>query len=165
MGKRVFLVRHAKALKREKWSGDDCLRPLTEKGVEEFKRFLDWLEPVLPKKASVVSSPCERALHTAKLIAEKIKGDLKIEEFLSPDAEPEDYEKVLKKYKRKQNLILVGHEPDLSLFLNHLTCLSPSKIAFKKGAVAELRKRENGYRLFAFYNLGSLFRIIKPRKQ
>ena len=152
MGKRVFLVRHAKALKREEWSKDDCLRPLTEEGVEEFKRFLDWLEPVLPKKALVVSSPCERALHTAKLMAEKIKGDLKVEELLSPDAEPEDYEEVLKKYKRKRNLILVGHEPDLSLFLNHLTCLSPSRLAFKKGAVAELWKSKAGYRLFALYN-------------
>ncbi len=156
MGKRIFLVRHAKALKREEWKKDDCLRPLTEEGIEEFKNFLEWLAPVLPKKALVISSPCERALQTAKLIAERVKGDLIVEELLSPDAEPEDYEKVIKKYKKKENLILVGHEPDLSLFLNYLTCLSPSKLAFKKGAVAELRKNNSSFKLFAFYNPKSL---------
>ena len=156
MGKRVLLVRHAKAMKREEWEGDDCLRPLTEEGIEEFEKFLNWLEPVLPKRALIVSSPCERALRTAKLIAERVKGELKVEELLSPDAEPEDYEKVIKKHKKVKNLILVGHEPDLSLFLNHLTCLSPSKVAFKKGAVAEFRKSRTGYRLFALYNPNSL---------
>ena len=156
MGKRVFLVRHARALKREEWKKDDCLRPLTEEGIEEFKNFLDWLRAVLPKKALIVSSPCERALQTAKLIAEKIKGDLIVEELLFPDAEPEDYLKVLKKYKTRKNLILVGHEPDLSLFLNHLTCLSPSKVSFKKGAVVELRRDNGCYSLFALYNPKSL---------
>ena len=156
MGKRVFLVRHAKALKREKWNKDDCLRPLTEEGIEEFKKFLDWLEPILPEKALIVSSPCERALHTAKILAEKIRSELKVEELLSPDAEPEDYLKVLKKYGKRKNLILVGHEPDLSLFLNYLTCLSTSKIAFKKGAVAELRKSNGSYSLFALFNPKSL---------
>ena len=156
MGKRVFLVRHAKALKREEWGKDDCRRPLSEEGVEEFKKFLNWLGSVLPKRALIVSSPCERALHTAKLIAERIEGDLRVEEFLSPDADPENYEKVLRKYKRKRNLILVGHEPDLSLFLNHLTCLSPSRFAFKKGAVVELRKNNGVYKLFGFYNPKSL---------
>ena len=156
MGKRIFLVRHAKTLKREEWKKDDCLRPLTEEGIKEFKRFLDWLKPVLPEKTLIISSPCERALHTAELISERIDGELKVEELLSPDAEPEDYEKVIKKYKKEKNLILVGHEPDLSLFLNYLTCLSPSKFAFKKGAVAELRKNNSNFKLFAFYNPKSL---------
>jgi len=156
MGKRVFLVRHAKALKREEWDRDDCLRPLTEEGIREFKQFLDWLSPVLPKKALVVSSPCKRALQTAEILAEKLNAELKVEELLSPDAEPEDYEKTLKKYKSKKNLLLVGHEPDLSLFLNYLTCLSPSKIAFKKGSIAELRGSSSNLKLFAFYNPKSL---------
>lgn len=156
MGKRVFLVRHAKALKRENWDKDDCLRPLTEEGIKEFKAFLDWLSPVLPKKALIVSSPCERALHTAKLISKKLNAELKIEELLSPDAEPENYKKVLNKYKNRKNLFLVGHEPDLSLFLNYLTCLSPSKVAFKKGAVVELRGSSSNLKLFAFYNPKSL---------
>ncbi|WP_456456088.1 SixA phosphatase family protein [Thermovibrio sp.] len=154
MGKRVFLVRHAKALKREEWKGDDCKRPLTEKGKEEFREFLKWLKPVFPKRAKVVSSPCERALKTAQIISDFLGYDLKVENSLMPDAEPEDYEKVITKHRG--NLILVGHEPDLSLFLNYITCISPSRLAFKKGAVAEIRKSKGVWKLFAFYNPSSL---------
>ncbi|RUM87211.1 MAG: phosphohistidine phosphatase [Thermovibrio sp.] len=139
MGKRVFLVRHAKAVKRNEWKGNDCERPLTEEGFEKFREFLKVISPIFPKKIKVISSPCKRALQTAELISEKIGAPLKVDELLSPDAEPEDYEKVLKKYRG--NLALVGHEPDLSLLLNYLTCLSPSKISFKKGAVAEIRRQ------------------------
>jgi len=154
MGKRVFLVRHAKALKREEWKGNDCERPLTEKGKEEFREFLNWLKPVFPKRAKIVSSPCERALKTAQMLSDLFGYDLKVENSLMPDAEPEDYERVLAKHRG--NLILVGHEPDLSLFLNYITCISPSRLAFKKGAVAELRKSKGVWKLFAFYNPSSL---------
>ncbi len=153
MGKRVFLVRHAKALKRQEWKGDDCKRPLTKEGKEEFKIFLNWLKPIFPKKAKVISSPCERALKTAEIISGLFGYDLKVESSLMPDAEPEDYEEVVRKYRG--NLILVGHEPDLSLFLNYLTCISPAKLAFKKGAVAEIRKSKGKWKLFALYSPSS----------
>jgi len=130
MGKEILLVRHAKALKREEWKEDDCKRPLTKSGEEEFREFVLKIRPVFPKKAKVVSSPCERALKTAQVLKEILKVKLVVDELLKPDAEPKDYNKVVKKYKG--NLILVGHEPDLSLFLNYLTCTSPSKIALKK---------------------------------
>jgi phosphohistidine phosphatase len=159
MGKRVFLVRHAKALKRDEWEGDDCKRPLTEEGEREFKEFLKVLEPFLPKEGKVISSPCERALKTAELLADFLSLPLVVDERLSPDAEPEDYLSVIK--RRRGVLYLVGHEPDLSLFLNRLTCLSPSGVAFKKGAVAELRKREDRWQLYAFYNPKSLNRTRK----
>ena len=150
MGKRVFLVRHAKALKREEWKGDDCKRPLTEEGVEEFERFLSVILPVFPKGVRVVSSPCERALKTAEMIASKLGVELVVEELLSPDSEPEDYERVVKKYRG--NLILVGHEPDISLFLNHLTCLSPSRVKIKKGCVVELVRKSGKFLLYGIYN-------------
>jgi phosphohistidine phosphatase len=153
MGKRVFLVRHGKALKREEWKGDDCLRPLTEDGKREFLEFLRLLKPFLPNEGRVISSPCEIALKTAELLADFLSLPLIIDERLSPDSEPSDYLKVT---RRKGTLYLVGHEPELSLFLNYLTCISPSKLAFKKGAIAEVRKKKNVWELYAFYNPKSI---------
>jgi phosphohistidine phosphatase len=150
MGKRVFLVRHAKAVKREEWKGDDCERPLTKEGIEEFESFLRAVSFIFPRRVKVISSPCRRALQTAEIISKEVGAPVKVEELLSPDAEPEDYERVLKKYRG--NLILVGHEPDLSLFLNYLTCLSPSRISFKKGAIVEVRKENGSFTLFGFFN-------------
>jgi len=54
--------------------------------------------------------------------------------------------------KQKGNIALVGHEPDLSLFLNEITCLSPNRIAFKKGAVAEIWQKKDKIFLYGFYN-------------
>ena len=154
MGKRVFVVRHAKALKREDWKGDDCKRPLTKEGVEEFRRFIEWLKPVFPERVRVISSPCERALKTAEVLGELLKVKVKVDERIKPDAEPEDYLAVIK--ENRGDLILVGHEPDISLFLNAITCLSPSKLAFKKGAVAELRKKGREWELYSIFNPRSL---------
>ncbi|ADU97281.1 SixA phosphatase family protein [Thermovibrio ammonificans] len=156
MGKRVFLVRHAKAVDRREWDRDDCSRPLTPEGVEEFKSFLNWLLPVFPSSLKVVSSPCDRALETARILAELLNAPLKVDGRLAPDAEPEEYMEVVKAYRG--NLALVGHEPDLSLFLNYLTCLSPAKVAFKKGAVAELRKKGGEWKLYALFNPKSITR-------
>ncbi len=154
MGKRVFLVRHAKALKREEWKGDDCKRPLTREGVKEFREFIKWLLPVFPKRVKLISSPCERALRTAEIFAEFLKTDVAVDERLKPDAEPDDYTAVIK--ENRGNLILVGHEPDISLFLNSITCVSPAKLAFKKGAVAELRRKGDIWKLYALFNPASL---------
>ena len=148
MGKRVFLVRHARAVKREEWRGDDCLRPLTEEGKEEFRNFVQKVLFLFPKGVKLISSPCERALKTAEILGELLGREVVVDERLAPDAEPEDYESVVKSYRG--SLVLVAHEPDLSLFLNYLTCLSPSSVAFKKGAVAELRKKGGRWKLFNF---------------
>lgn len=148
--RRIFLIRHGKAEKRERWKGDDCERPLTEKGIKEFKTFSEWLIQIFPEDLTIISSPCERALKTAEILAELLRKEVVVDRRLSPDAEPEDYMKVIKKYKG--NIALVGHEPDLSLFLNEITCLSPNRIAFKKGAVAEIWQKKDKFLLSGFYS-------------
>ncbi len=158
MGKRVFIVRHAKALKREEWEGDDCKRPLTREGIEEFKAFIKWLKPIFPKKVKVISSPCERALKTAEILSELLNVKVKVDERLKPDAEPDDYLSVIK--ENRGNLALIGHEPDISLFLNSITCISPAKLAFKKGAVAEVRKKGREWLLYSIFNPKSLSQEI-----
>ncbi len=149
MGKRVFLIRHAKALSRDEWKRDDCLRPLTEEGTLEFKRFIEKISFIFPESLKVISSPCKRALETAEILSSRLRTELSVNEKLSPDAEPENYLSIIE--SEEENVALVGHEPDISLFLNYLTCLSPACIAFKKGAIAELRKKGNKWKLFGFY--------------
>ncbi|RMA97230.1 SixA phosphatase family protein [Hydrogenothermus marinus] len=147
--RKIFLVRHAKAEKRENWEGDDCKRPLTEEGEKEFRKFTNFIVQILPEDIKIISSPCERALKTAKILAEVLYKEVNIEENLSPDAEPEDYLEVVKNYEG--NIVLVGHEPDLSLFLNEITCISPNRVAFKKGTVAEIIEKKDKFLLAGFY--------------
>jgi phosphohistidine phosphatase SixA len=59
---RVLLVRHARAGEREKWEGDDRLRPLDERG----QRQAILLAPLLREEAAtqLLSSPYVRCVQT-----------------------------------------------------------------------------------------------------
>jgi broad specificity phosphatase PhoE len=61
---RVLLVRHARAGKREKWHGDDRLRPLDKRG----RRQADRLAPILRAEGTtqLFSSPYVRCVQTVE---------------------------------------------------------------------------------------------------
>lgn len=155
--RRIFLIRHAKAEKRGNWKGDDCERPLTAEGIEEFEKFSKWLARILPADLTFVSSPCERALNTAKILTQLLKKKVATDKQLSPGAEPTDYLQVIEKHHG--NIALIGHEPDLSMFLNEITCISPNRVAFKKGAVAEIQQKKGKFFLSGFYNPKAILKL------
>jgi 8-oxo-dGTP diphosphatase len=66
----VYLVRHAKAGDREKWEGDDNLRPLTRAGLEQAKGLRDQLGGVHISR--IVSSPSIRCLQTVEPLAQRL---------------------------------------------------------------------------------------------
>ncbi|OMH41372.1 SixA phosphatase family protein [Desulfurobacterium indicum] len=139
----IFLIRHAKAVDRENWKGDDCDRPLKEKGKIEFRAFAERIKNLFPEKITIVSSPCARAVETAKILSEIIRSDVKTTELLLPDADVDDYLKVLKKFEG--DIAIVAHQPDLSIFLNELICVNPSRIKFKKGSIAKVSKKDGRF--------------------
>ena len=62
-----YVVRHAKAGSRGHWTGDDRLRPLSKKGVEQAEKLVSILEP-FPIKA-IFSSPFLRCVQTVEPLA------------------------------------------------------------------------------------------------
>ena len=146
--RKIFLIRHAKAVDREEWVGDDCKRPLTEDGEKEFREFVQKIKSLFREDFLIVSSPCERALKTAQILKEVTEQKLKTTELLKPDAEVEDYLEVLEKFDG--NIAIVAHEPDLSIFMNELLCINPSRIKFKKGGVAKIIEKKGRYFLSFF---------------
>ncbi|WP_456397157.1 SixA phosphatase family protein [Desulfurobacterium sp.] len=141
--KEIFLIRHAKAVDRENWQDDDCDRPLKEKGRKEFRVFAERIKNLFPGKITIVSSPCARALETAKILSYVIGVDVKTTELLLPDTDVDNYLKVLKKFDG--NIAIVAHQPDLSIFLNELVCINPSRINFKKGGIAKVTKKNGRF--------------------
>ncbi|WP_456484578.1 SixA phosphatase family protein [Desulfurobacterium sp.] len=139
----IFLIRHAKAVDRENWKGDDCDRPLKEKGRKEFRAFAERIKNLFPEKLTIVSSPCARALETAQILSDVIGADVKTTELLFPDADVDDYLKVLKKFDG--DIAIVAHQPDLFIFLNELVCINPSRIKFKKGGVVKVVKKDGRF--------------------
>ncbi|HEX9530489.1 MAG TPA: phosphoglycerate mutase family protein [Acidimicrobiales bacterium] len=63
----VLLVRHAKAGHRDRWAGDDRLRPLTPRGKDQAEALADLLVPYQP--ALLLSSPFVRCVQTVEPLA------------------------------------------------------------------------------------------------
>ena len=79
----VLLVRHARAGRRDRWKGDDRLRPLSNKGKiqaaalpELLTAWIDRVEPVL------LSSPWSRCLGTLGPISHRLGLPVAVDEAL-----------------------------------------------------------------------------------
>jgi 8-oxo-dGTP diphosphatase len=66
----VYLVRHAEAGDREKWRGDDSLRPLSKAGEEQAKGLCDQLDGASIQR--IISSPSLRCLQTVEPLARRL---------------------------------------------------------------------------------------------
>ena len=74
-----YVVRHAKAGSREKWSGDDRKRPLTKKGIKQAQDLVDVLAPY--PIASIYSSPYLRCVQTVQPLGKALRQ--KVEQSVS----------------------------------------------------------------------------------
>jgi phosphohistidine phosphatase len=135
---KIFLVRHAIAHERNRarWP-NDALRPLTPAGRRKFRTAARGLARILPKSAVLLSSPFVRARDTAALLAQA-RGRKKIIECAElASGEPAHKVFEMLRARKDKAVILVGHEPNLSILLS--TCLHQHarlEIAFKKGGAA-----------------------------
>lgn len=139
--KTVFIVRHAKS----SWDISnipDYMRPLLEKGKKRIKKAIDHL---LDQKISVdyiISSHAVRAHETAKIIAHALhypQDQIKID----PQLYITDGDGILDQFfdlpDRYDNVMIVGHNPALSEFVNkylpepidHLPTSGIASISFK----------------------------------
>ncbi len=66
----VLLVRHARAGQRDKWQGDDRLRPLSERGRAQADELVAMLAPWLSSDpVQLLSSPWLRCVSTLEPVA------------------------------------------------------------------------------------------------
>jgi 8-oxo-dGTP diphosphatase len=75
----VLLVRHARAGNRNRWNGDDRLRPLTERGRQQAAALVGALDEVVRasrRPVEVVSSPWVRCVETVTPLAQALGADI-----------------------------------------------------------------------------------------
>jgi phosphohistidine phosphatase len=146
----VLLVRHAIAEDRQtfaKTGEDDGARPLTARGRRRMRSAARGLRRVAPKIDLLATSPLTRAVQTAEIVAAAY-GGLKIVEApqLAPDGSVDALLKWLhamlkwlQERKGDGTVALVGHEPQLGVFVSWLlTGLQESFVEFKKGGACML---------------------------
>jgi phosphohistidine phosphatase len=91
----------------------------------------------------IVSSPLKRCLQTASLIGTETGYEAQIlhSEALAPTATLKDFQRLLNECSKRENLLVVGHNPNLTSFLGSLLVPASSpeaKVRLRKGSLARV---------------------------
>jgi len=136
---KLILVRHAAAIESSS-EISDADRYLTPEGRVFFRKTSRTLLKNGVEPAAILTSPLIRALQTADILAESLSfcGPLIVRNELSPGFGMKKLERLLGEYQSVDELVLIGHEPDLSEVISSLINLAGG-FNFKKGAAVKLK--------------------------
>ncbi len=149
----LYILRHASAGLRRPNPLLDSKRPLDKEGKKHCLQLAHVLNALNIQFDLIVSSPLKRCLQTASLVGTETGYESQIlhSTALAPEATLKDFQKLLRECSKRENLLLVGHNPNLTAFLGSL--LVPNSgpgAASGPEAIVRLRK-------------GSLARLLHTR--
>jgi phosphohistidine phosphatase len=144
----LYILRHASAgLKRTK-PLLDIKRPLDKDGKGQCLQLAHVLNALKTSFDLVVSSPLKRSQQTAQLIATETGYEQKIlvTPSLAPAATFAQFQRLLRECTSFENVLIVGHNPNLTQFLGHLLgvgtaddpATAPPRIRLRKGTLARI---------------------------
>ncbi|QPK84097.1 NUDIX hydrolase [Corynebacterium qintianiae] len=81
---RILYVRHGRAHDREKWSGDDNLRPLDKKGRRQSEMLVPMLAPFFPER--IFSAEPDRCQTTVAPLADELALDVTVDQHFGDNA-------------------------------------------------------------------------------
>ncbi len=139
----LFILRHASAGTRRPNPLLDVKRPLDKEGKQHCLQLAQLLNALNTSFDLIVSSPLKRSLQTAQFIATETGYEAQIlhSNALAPEATFADFQNLLRDCKERENLLVVGHSPNIQLFLGSLLIpanAQPAPIRMRKGALARL---------------------------
>lgn len=128
----IYFLRHAEA--EDTSPQGDAGRRLTDKGLQRSRQVGRALMAMDVIVDMVLCSPLQRALETADAVLESVDARLEVEDDLAGNLDPDTLGDMLEAHGPAGNVLLVGHEPDLSRTISLL--IGGGRIEMKKGAVA-----------------------------
>ena len=141
----VYILRHASAGTRRANPLIDVKRPLDKEGKQQCLLVGSYLNALHVQFDLIVSSPLKRALQTASLVGTETGYDAKImvSEALAPGANVRAFEALIagiagRENALVENVLLVGHNPSLAVFLGSLLAQSRTSIRLRKSAIARV---------------------------
>jgi phosphohistidine phosphatase len=134
---KLYLLRHGIA---EEHGPDkpDPDRRLTDEGVAEMRSEAGALRKLGLKLDIIVTSPYDRALQTAEIVADalEMKDRLEVDQRLAAGCRLGDLQEILGSRSGIQRLMIVGHNPDLPSMAGQLA--GGAAIDLKKGGLIRL---------------------------
>ena len=148
----LYILRHASAGTRRANPIIDVKRPLDKEGKQQCILVGSYLNAFRVQFDLVVSSPLKRALQTASLVGTETGYDTKImvSDALAPAASVAAFQKLVEGLARYENVLMVGHNPNISAFLGALISgrtmhdlgitgnSARPRIRLRKGAIARV---------------------------
>lgn len=139
----IFILRHASAGISRPNPILDAKRPLDKEGKRHCLQLAHVLNALNVNFDLIVSSPLKRCLQTASLIGTETGYEAQIlqSKSLAPTATLKDFNALLKECSKAENLLVVGHNPNLTNFLGSLlvpAMSAPANVRLRKGTIARL---------------------------
>ena len=149
----LYFLRHGKAGSPR--GGDDDARELTAAGIRALELAAPLWRRVNLRPDVILSSPLARARQTAELVTDAIGGEVTLDDRLRPGASWGDLARAMAAHPDARRVLFVGHEPDLSSTVAHLT------------GAASVRMRKGGLACVEFYGIpepggGELAWLLDP---
>jgi len=118
----IYLMRHGDAISTLRHGGSDMDRPLSEIGELLLRKAARYFAKELPAFRAILTSPAWRARQTAHLVAEAFPGvKVEVVSALSSGAKADALKEVVLSNKDRAPFLMVGHNPDLSIFASRVT--------------------------------------------
>lgn len=138
----LYILRHGSAGQGKSDPVADHKRPLDKEGKQQCILLGAVLSSMKLQFDHVLSSPLKRALQTAALVGTETGFERKIQlsQALAPSGTWTDFQRLLEEIAGAEEVLLVGHRPNLPEFLNRLLYPTDanSVLRLRKGAMAAL---------------------------
>ncbi len=136
---KLLIIRHAEAVERTADVSEER-RYLTPEGRLSFRETALTVRKKGIDPDLILTSPLLRAVQTADILAETISysGPLIATDVLAPGFDMTALRGILDAHRELKELVIVGHEPDLSTVIISLLSL-PGGFRFRKGAAVKLK--------------------------
>ena len=139
----LYILRHASAGLRRINPLLDSKRPLDKEGKRQCIQLAHVLNGLDIQFDLIISSPLKRSLQTASLIGTETGYEARILQSpaLAPSATFKEFQKLLRDHASCENLLVVGHNPNLSSFLGSLLVPpngAEARVRLRKGSLARV---------------------------
>ena len=145
----LYVLRHASAGTRRTNEALDAKRPLDKEGKQQCMLIANCLNALNVHFDLIASSPLKRAMQTASLVGMEMGYEAKIHvtEALNFTGKVPDFHKLVTELSSHENVLVVGHNPNLQQFLSSVitstqaqagTKTDLANIRLRKGAIARV---------------------------
>jgi phosphohistidine phosphatase len=144
----LYILRHASAGTRRLNPLIDLKRPLDKEGKQHCLHLAYILNAMKLSFDLVVSSPLKRSLQTAQLVGTETGYESKIliSNALAPTADFPQFQRLLRECEQYENLLVVGHNPNITAFVGQLLSppegepdeLAGARFRLRKGTLARI---------------------------